>query len=86
MREYIKKQGLGVGPQHLEILVPAFDLAWKTVEQRGGFLLADHERQSLKDRLARAVVDRVMSGGDTDPERIAEAAVSSVLSGKGEHS
>lgn len=82
VRDYIKNQGLGIGPEHLEVLVPAFDLAWKTVEQRGGFLFADGEVRAFKDRLAKAVVDQVMTGRGTNPEAVAAEAVKTVLAGR----
>ncbi len=75
MRDYIKKRGIVVGPEQLELIVPAFELAWKMVESRGGFLLTGGELTAVKDRVAKTVVELVTSGDWMDAADLAAATV-----------
>jgi hypothetical protein len=72
MRDYIKSRGVPVSPAQLALLVPAFDAAWAELCKRVPEQASD---QALRDRVAKLVVDLVMSGESTDPKAIAAAAV-----------
>jgi hypothetical protein len=78
VRDYISKRGLGVTPEQIDRLVPAFEATWAAVEKRGGLRSAE-QRIALRDRVAKAVVDRVIAAGLSDPADVVEAVVREVL-------
>jgi hypothetical protein len=80
VREYVKKQGLGITPEQLDRLVPAFEATWAAIEKRGG-LGSANERSALRDRVAKAVVDQVISAGLSDRDEVVAAVVRQVLPG-----
>jgi hypothetical protein len=78
VREYVKKRGLGVTPEQLDRLVPAFEATWAAVEKRGGLGTAK-QRAALRERVAKAVVDQVITVGLSDPGDVVKAVVRDVL-------
>jgi hypothetical protein len=76
IRDYLTSRGLNISSEQLNVLVHAHDAAWTLLCKCGR---CGNNDPVLKERLAGAVVDLVISEGQTDPRVIAQTAVRSVL-------
>jgi hypothetical protein len=72
MLTYLGRNGLNPSDGELAALVVAFDIAWR---RTGGEPAFGQDERFLRDRVAKAVADLVLSSGMRNPERIAAAAL-----------
>ncbi len=54
-----------VGPHELEAAQAAFDMAWAELSWPD-----DVDDQTVRDRLAKRIIDGVVENGERDPERL----------------
>ena len=72
MREYVKSNKIKVTPAQLDLLVPAFDLAWGVVQVR---LRPHHNLEEVRQRVAATVVDLVIADGMTSTAKVIRATI-----------
>jgi hypothetical protein len=85
VHDYARKRGLGVTREQIDRLVPAFEATWAAIDKQGAARSAS-ARAALRDRVAKAVVNQVITRGISDPEKVREAVLREVLpasSGRG---
>jgi hypothetical protein len=74
MRAFLATTRPRYTPEQLDLLVPAFDLAWSAEYRTGRYMPGGADEQAAKDRLARIVVDLVTRGQMRTVGEIASAA------------
>jgi hypothetical protein len=81
VREYVRRSGLRVTRSQLDILVPAFEAAWRAIGGQGLAVL-ENDEQDLRGRVARVVVELVLKGTPASPHEIAQRAVEKLVNSR----
>ena len=80
MRKFLETEKIDFDPEMIEVMVRAFDEAWKAVEGNG----ADINRESARNFLARYIVASAIDG-QRDPSHIAQHALIHLAQATGAH-